>query len=264
MDLWWVYLPIGAVVGFMAGLLGIGGGMVLVPILVFVFEANHFAPEHLMHMALATAMATIPFTSVSSVRAHHSRGGVDWRIVTGLLPGLLSGAALGTLVAGKVPGRPLALFFAAFLFYAATTMFFDLMPKGTRSLPGRAGLAFVGAIVSFLASFIAAGAALMTIPFMAWCNVPLRRAVGTASAIGFPLSLAASVGYAIAGLQAGGLPQYSLGYIYLPALGMIAVASVLTAPLGARVSQKMPVRQLRIVFALTLYVLAARMLISLW
>ena len=264
MDLWWVYLPIGAVVGFMAGLLGIGGGMVLVPILVFVFEANHFAPEHLMHMALATAMATIPFTSVSSVRAHHSRGGVDWRIVTGLLPGLLSGAALGTLVAGKVPGRPLALFFAAFLFYAATTMFFDLMPKGTRSLPGRAGLAFVGAIVSFLASFIAAGAALMTIPFMAWCNVPLRRAVGTASAIGFPLSLAASVGYAIAGLQAGGLPQYSLGYIYLPALGMIAVASVLTAPLGARVSQKMPVRQLRIVFALTLYVLAVRMLISLW
>ena len=263
MDLWWVYLPIGAVVGFMAGLLGIGGGMVLVPILVFVFEANHFAPEHLMHMALATAMATIPFTSVSSVRAHHSRGGVDWRIVTGLLPGLLSGAALGTLVAGKVPGRPLALFFAAFLFYAATTMFFDLMPKGTRSLPGRAGLAFVGTIVSFLSSFIAAGAALMTIPFMAWCNVPLRRAVGTASAIGFPLSLAASVGYAIAGLQAGGLPQYSLGYIYLPALGMIAVASVLTAPLGARVSQKMPVRQLRIVFALTLYVLAVRMLISL-
>lgn len=264
MDLWWVYLPIGAVVGFMAGLLGIGGGMVLVPILVFVFGANHFAPEHLMHMALATAMATIPFTSVSSVRAHHSRGGVDWRIVTGLLPGLLSGAALGTLVAGKVPGRPLAVFFAAFLFYAATAMFFDLMPKGTRSLPGRAGLAFVGTIVSFLSSFIAAGAALMTIPFMAWCNVPLRRAVGTASAIGFPLSLAASVGYAIAGLQAGGLPQYSLGFIYLPALGMIAVASVLTAPLGARVSQKMPVRQLRIVFALTLYVLAVRMLISLW
>ncbi len=264
MDLWWVYLPIGAVVGFLAGLLGIGGGMVLVPILVFVFEANHFAPEHLMHMALATAMATIPFTSVSSVRAHHSRGGVDWRIVTGLLPGLLSGAALGTLVAGKAPGGPLALFFAAFLFYAATTMFFDLMPKGTRTLPGRAGLAFVGTIVSFLSSFIAAGAALMTIPFMAWCNVPLRRAVGTASAIGFPLSLAASVGYAISGLQAGGLPQYSLGYIYLPALGMIAVASVLTAPLGARVSQKMPVRQLRIVFALTLYVLAVRMLISLW
>ena len=261
--MWWLYLPIGAIVGFMAGLLGIGGGMVLVPIMVFVFGANHFPPEHLMHMALATAMATIPFTSVSSVRAHHARGGVDWRIVIGLLPGLLFGAALGTLVAGRVPGRPLAIFFAAFLFYAATTIFFDLKPKGTRALPGRTGLAFVGTLVSFLSSFVAAGAALMTIPFMAWRNVPLRRAVGTAAAIGFPLSLAASVGYAIAGLRVEGLPQYSFGFIYLPALGMISAGSVFTAPLGARVSQRIPVKQLRIVFAVTLYVLAVRMLISL-
>ena len=264
MELWWVFLPIGAFVGFLAGLLGVGGGMVLVPILVFVFGANHFAPEHLMHMSLATAMATIPFTSVASVRSHHVRGGVDWGIVTGMLPGLVLGAALGTLVAGKIPGRPLAIFFAAFIFYAATTMFFDLLPKGTRALPGRAGLALVGIVVSFLSSFVAAGAAMMTIPFMAWCNVPLRRSVGTAAALGFPLSLAASVGYAIAGHGAGGLPQYSLGYIYLPALGMIVATSMLAAPLGARVSQRMPVRQLRIVFALVLYVVAARMVASLW
>jgi uncharacterized membrane protein YfcA len=264
MDLWWIYLPIGAVVGFLAGLLGIGGGMILVPILVFVFGANNFAPGHLMHLALATAMATIPFTSVSSVRAHHRHGGIDWHIVTGLMPGLLIGAVFGTLVAGSIPGRPLAIFFAAFLFYAATTMFFDLVPKGTRSLPGRPGLALVGAIVAFLSSFIAAGAALMTIPFMAWCNVPLRRAVGTASAIGFPLSVAASAGYVIAGWQAAGLPQHSLGFVYLPALALIVLTSVLTAPLGARVSQRMPVKRLRIVFALVLYVIAIRMLASLW
>ena len=264
MELWWVFLPIGLFVGLLAGLLGVGGGMVLVPILVFVFGANHFAPEHLMHMALATAMATIPFTSVASVRAHHVRGGVDWRIVTGMLPGLVLGAALGPLVAGKIPGRPLAIFFAAFIFYAATTMFFDLMPKGTRALPGRSGLALVGTLVSFLSSFVAAGAAMMTIPFMAWCNVSLRRSVGTAAALGFPLSLAASVGYAIAGHAADGLPPYSLGYIYLPALGMIVATSMLAAPLGARLSQRMPVRQLRILFALVLYAVAARMVVGLW
>lgn len=264
MELWWVFLPIGAVIGFMAGLLGIGGGMVLVPILVFVFGANHFAPEHLMHMALGTAMATIPFTSISSVRAHHVRGGVDWAILKGMLPGLLAGAGLGTLVAGSIPGRPLAIFFAAFLTYAATSMLFDLTPGSKRALPGKAGLALVGTLVSFLASFVAAGAALMTIPFMSWCNVPLRRAVGTAAAIGFPLSLAASVGYVLAGRAAGGLPAYSLGFIYLPALAMVVAASVITAPLGARVSQRMPVKQLRIVFALTLYALAARMIWSLW
>ncbi len=268
MDLWWAYLLIGAVVGFMAGLLGIGGGMVLVPILLFSFRAQGaaagFPPEHMMHMALATAMATIPFTSLSSLRAHHARGGVDWTIVLRMLPGLALGAALGTLVAGSVPGRPLAIFFAAFIFYAATSMFFDLRPKGTYVLPGRAGLAFVGTLVSFLATFLAAGAAFITIPFMLACNVPLKRAVGTASAIGFPLGLAATVGYILAGLEAGPMPPYSLGFVYLPALVMIVLPTVVTAPLGARVSQNMPVKRLRMVFAFTLYLIAIRMIVSLW
>ena len=268
MELWWVYLLIGAVIGFMAGLLGIGGGMVLVPILLFVFSAQGsaagFPPDHLMHMALATAMATIPFTSASSMRAHHTRGGVDWRIVKGMLPGLLFGAALGTLVAGKVPGRPLAIFFAAFIFYAATNMFFDIRPKAKRDLPGPLGLGIAGTVVSFLSSFLAAGAAFLTIPFMSRCNVPLKRAVGTAAAIGFPLALAASIGYVVAGLRAGPLPQYSLGFIYLPALALIVLPSIVTAPIGARVSQTMPVKHLRVVFGLMLYAIAIKMLISLW
>lgn len=268
MELWWVYLLIGTVIGFMSGLLGIGGGMVLVPIMFYVFgtqgpEAG-FPPDHLMHMALATAMATIPFTTASSVRAHHARGGIVWEIVKGMLPGLAVGAVLATIVAGKVPGRPLAIFFAGFIFYAATSMFFDLKPKGTRLLPGALGLGIVGTVVSFLSTFLAAGAAFLTIPFMAWCNVPLKRAVGTAAAIGFPLGLVASAGYIYAGMQAGPLPRYSLGFIYLPALAMIVIPSMLTAPLGASLSHRMPVKQLRMVFALTLYGIAARMIASLW
>lgn len=268
MDLWWVYLLVGTVIGFMSGLLGVGGGMILVPIMLYVFglqgpEAG-FPPDHLMHMSLATAMATIPFTTASSVRAHHARGGIGWEIVRGMLPGLALGALLATVVAGKVPGRPLAIFFAGFIFYAATSMFFDLKPKGTRALPGWLGLGFTGTVISFLSTFLAAGAAFLTIPFMAWCNVPLKRAVGTAAAIGFPLGLIASVGYIYAGLQAGPLPRHSLGFIYLPALAMIVAPSMLTAPLGASLSHRMPVKQLRMVFAFTLYVIAVRMIISLW
>jgi len=262
---WWpAYLAIGAAVGFLAGLLGVGGGMVTVPMLVFVFTAKGFPAHHLMHLSLATAMATIPFTSASSVSAHHVRGGVDWRVVRGMLPGLAAGALLGALVAGAVPSRPLAIFFTAFVFYAASNMFFDVRTKATRQLPGNFGLGIAGAVVSFLASFLAAGAAFMTIPFMTWCNVPLKRAIGTAAALGFPLSLASSAGYVYAGWRVPGLPPGSFGFIYLPALGLIVAMSILTAPWGARVSHALPVRKLRMVFGLLLFALALHMLASLW
>jgi len=262
---WWpAYLAIGCAVGFLAGLLGIGGGMVIVPMLVFVFTAKGFASSHLMHLSLATSMATVPFTSASSVRAHDVRGGVDWRVVRGMLPGLAAGALLGALVAGAVPSRPLAIFFTVFIFYAASNMFLQLRTKPTRQLPGRLGLGVTGGVVSFLASFLAAGAAFMTVPFMTWCNVPLKRAIGTAAALGFPLSLASSIGYVYAGWGVPGLPAGSFGFVYLPALGLIAAASIFTAPLGARVSHGLPVRKLRNVFGLLLLAIAVRMLISLW
>ncbi len=264
MDWWLAYLAIGAFVGFMAGLLGIGGGMTMVPMLVFVFTAKTFSPDQMVHMALATSMATIPFTSAASVRAHHQHGGVDWSIVVGMLPGLAVGAALGALAAGMVPGRPLAMFFTAFVFYSGINMFLDKKPKSSRTLPGRGGLALVGGGIAFLSSFLAAGAAFITVPYMTWCNVPMRRAIGTAAAIGFPLALASSLGYIYAGSKVSGLPPGSFGYIYLPALGLIVATSVFTAPLGARFSQRVPVRQLRSVFGVMMLLLAAAMLARIW
>jgi len=262
---WWgVYLAIGTAVGFLAGLLGVGGGMITVPVLVFVFTAKSFPPEHLMHLSLATAMATIPFTSASSVRAHHVREGVDWSVVIGMLPGLAAGALFGALVAGVVPSRSLAIFFAVFISYAALNMFRKVQQKATRQLPGRLGLGVVGGVISFLASFVAAGAAFMTIPFMTWCNVPMKRAIGTAAALGFPLSLASTVGYVYAGWHAPGLPAGTLGFVYLPALVPVVVASMLTAPLGARLSHRLPVRRLRMAFGVLLLVLALHMVSALW
>jgi uncharacterized membrane protein YfcA len=264
MQWWGVYLAIGTAVGFLAGLLGVGGGMITVPVLVFVFTAKSFPSEHLMHLSLATAMATIPFTSASSVRAHHVRGGVDWSVVVGMLPGLAAGALLGALVAGAIPSRPLAIFFAVFISYAAINMFRNVRPKATRQLPGRLGLGVTGGVVSFLASFVAAGAAFMTIPFMTWCNVPMKRAIGTAAALGFPLALASTAGYVYAGWHAAGLPSGTLGFVYLPALVPVVVASMLTAPFGARFSHRLPVRRLRMAFGVLLLLLALHMLSALW
>jgi uncharacterized membrane protein YfcA len=261
---WWAYLAIGAAVGFLAGLLGIGGGMVLVPMLFFVFTAKGFAVEHLMHLSLATGLATILFTSLSSVRAHHRHGGVDWAVARAMAPGIMAGSLAAALAAGLIPSRPLAVFFTGFMFYAAAQMFVEVKPKAARQLPGRAGLFAAGAAIGAVSSVLAAGGAFMTIPFLAWCNVPLKRAIGTAAAVGFPIALAGSVGYVVQGLRTTGLPEGTLGYVYVPALALIVAASMPMAPLGARLAHRLPVRRLRVVFSLMLLALALRMLANLW
>lgn len=262
---WWLaYLGVGLVVGFLAGLLGIGGGAVVVPILVLVFTAQGLGSDHVMHMALATAMATIMFTSVSSMRAHHAHGAVDWSIARAITPGILAGSFCAALVASLVSKRPLAVLFTGLVFLAATQILFDLRPKRSRELPGRAGLFAAGAAIGAISSLLAAGGAFLCIPFLAWCSVPLRRAIGTAAAVGLPIALAGTAGYVVQGLRVDGLPAPSLGYIYLPALVLVAGTSMLAAPLGARVAHRLPVKRLRVICALVLYVLALRMLASLW
>jgi uncharacterized membrane protein YfcA len=261
---WWAYLAIGAAVGFLAGLLGIGGGMVLVPMLFFVFTAKGFATEHLMHLALATGLATIMFTSLSSVRAHHRHGGVDWAVARAMSPGIMAGSLAAALAAGLIPTRPLAVFFTGFMFYAAAQMFVEVKPKAARQLPGRPGLFAAGAGIGAVSSVLAAGGAFMTIPFLAWCNMPIKRAIGTAAAVGFPIALAGSVGYIVQGMRAQGLPEGTLGYVYVPALALIVAASMPVAPLGARLAYRLPVRRLRVVFSLMLLALALRMLANLW
>jgi len=263
-DWWWAYLAIGLAVGFLAGLLGIGGGMVMVPMLVFVFTAKGFPLEHIMHLALATALATIAFTSLSSVRAHHRHGGVDWAVARMMAPGILAGSLAAALAAGFIPTRPLAIFFAGFMFYAAAQMFVEIKPRAGRQLPGRAGLFAAGAGIGAISSVLAAGGAFLSIPFLAWCNLPLKRAIGTAAANGFPIAVAGTVGYVLQGSRVADLPQWSLGYVYLPALLLIVAASMPMAPLGARLAHRLPVKRLRMVFALMLFALGLRMLANLW
>lgn len=262
---WWLaYLVIGAIAGFAAGLLGIGGGVVMVPMLVFVFTAQGVPVEHRLHVALGTAMATIIFTSLSSVRAHHGYGAVDWKVARAIAPGILAGAFFAALAAGFIPARPLSIVFAGVVVYAATQIFFDLRPSKTRPLPGPLGLFAAGSVIGGISSLASAGGAFLSIPFLAWCNVPLRRAIGTAAAIGFPIALAGSAGYVLQGLRVQGLPRGTLGYVYLPALGLVVATSMLAAPLGARLAHRLPVKRLRLVFAVMLYAMAAKLIAGLW
>ena len=261
---WLAYLGIGALVGFAAGLLGIGGGIVMVPLLVFVFAASGMATEHMLHLAIGTALAAMVFTSLSSMRAHHAHGAVDWKIARAMSFGMLAGSFGAALAAGFIPTRPLAIGFTALVFYAATQILLDLRPPGSRDLPGAPGLFTAGAVIGAVSSLLAAGGAFLTIPFLAWCKVPLRRAIGTAAANGLPIAIAGTAAYVINGLRAEGLPAMSVGYVYLPALALVVTTSMLLAPVGARLAHRLPVKRLRQIFAFMLYGFAIKMLAGLW
>jgi len=264
MDWWPAYLAIGLAVGFLAGLLGIGGGAIMVPLLVFVFAAKGFPPEHLMHLSVATALATIVFTSLSSVRAHQRFGAVEWPIVRAMAPGIVAGAFGAALAAGLVPTRPLMAGFGLFMFYTATQMLIDVKPRPGRALPRPAGLFAAGAVIGGLSSLLAVGGAFLSVPFLTWCNVPIKRAIGTTAANGFPIAAAGSIGYIVQGAMTEGLPQGSLGYVYLPALALIAVTSMIAAPFGARLVHRAPIRPIRMAFALLLYGVGAKLLANFW
>ena len=254
-------LALGAVVGFLAGLLGVGGGMMLVPALAWILTQRNVESGLAVKMAIATSMATILFTSLSSVRAHHHLGAVRWPVARAMAPGIVAGGLLAGAGAFSVlKGQGLALLFAAVIGYTALQMMLDRKPHPGRELPGTWALAGVGSGVGFVSGLVGAGGAFLSVPFMTWCNVPPRHAVGTSSALGFPIALASTVGYVISGWQLPAALPGGFGYLYLPALGIVAITSVLLAPLGARTAQRINVAVLKRLFSVLLLALAASML----
>jgi uncharacterized membrane protein YfcA len=254
-------VALGLATGFMAGLLGIGGGMLIGPFMTLIMSGQGVPADLAVKMAIATSMATIIFTSISSVRAHHKRGAVRWDIVKGLAPGIVLGGAIGSIgIFALLKGTTLALIFAAFIGFSATQMFLDKKPKAAKAMPGTAGLVGVGSVIGLISGLVGAGGGFISVPFMVAHNVAIINAVATSAALGFPIALANAVGYAISGQGTPDLPAWSLGFIWLPALLVIACCSVLTAPLGAKLAHSLPVAKLKRVFAVVLYALAAYML----
>lgn len=253
-------LLLGACTGFLAGLLGIGGGMLMVPFLTLIFSNRGVAPGLAVKMAIATSMGTILFTSIASVRAHHQRGAVRWDLAAKLAPGivlggLLSGAGLFSLLKGAA----MSLLFASFVVFSAVQMLIDRKPKPSRQFPGPLGAGAAGGVIGFVSGLVGAGGAFVSVPFMTWCNVAMPNVVATSAALGFPIALANTVGYVIAGW---GLPPAlpgSVGYLMLPALAVIATASIVTAPFGARTAHTIDVKKLKKVFAVLLFGLGGYM-----
>jgi len=255
------YISLGALAGLSAGLLGIGGGLIIVPALLAIWQQGGVDSPWLMQMAIATSLASIVFTSISSVRAHHRRGAVLWPRVRQLAPGILLGAGLGAMQASWLPGQWLKVGFGVFELLVAAQMAFQWRPKSHRSLPSGLGMGVAGVVIGWVSALMGIGGGTLTVPFLSGCNVAMQKAVATSAACGLPIAVAGSFTYVLMGWNVEGLPA-ALGFVHLPALLGVVVTSVLFAPLGARLAHSLSGLALKRVFALFLALLGLWMLLG--
>lgn len=257
-----MFLATGAVAGMLAGLFGVGGGLIIVPALALLLPRLDVPPAIAMQVAIGTSLAVISVTSISSVLAHQRRDGVLWPVFMRLVPGLVVGALTGALAAHLLSGLVLKQIVGVGALLVAIQMFVDRKPSPAGRMPGTVGLAAAGAIIGLLSALIGIGGGSLTVPYLSWCKVEMRQAVGTSAACGMPIAWAGATGFIVAGWGAAGVPAPNLGYVSLSAFAALAIASVLTAPLGAGLAHRLPPRVLKKAFAALLAVIGAGMLLG--
>ena len=244
-----LYLMLGAAAGVLAGLFGVGGGLIIVPVLVLSFTSQGVAPEVLTHLAVGTSLATIVFTSINSVREHQRKGAVRWSLFRWLTVGIVFGTVLGALTAAQISGPWLQKIIGIFAICIAVQMALDLKPSAAGTVPGKTGLAAAGGVIGWASAIFGIGGGSLTVPFLVWRSVPMQQAVATSAACGLPIALAGAVSFIVTGWARADLPAYSVGYVYLPALLGIALTSMFFARLGARLAHRLSPRVLKRLFA---------------
>ncbi|WOT04349.1 sulfite exporter TauE/SafE family protein [Shewanella youngdeokensis] len=257
-----ICLALGSIIGFMAGLLGIGGGLIAVPALLY-FLPNVGVPfEHLPHVAIATSLAAIILTSLSSALAHNKRGNIPWGLFKPMLPGFVVGAICSGFVSKLIDASNLQQAFAFFVVLMALQMAFPIKPSANESMPKAAFLFIAAAVIALIAGLMGIGGGVLLVPFLTWCGLQMRNAVGFAAATGLLIALFGSIGYSLAGWNLTALPQGTFGFIYVPALVGIVITSMLTAPLGAKAATKWPTALLKKIFAGFLAIVGLKLMLT--
>jgi len=259
---WGLYLVLGAFAGLLAGLLGVGGGLIIVPVLAALFLLQGVPGDIIMHLALGTSLASIVFTSLSSIYAHQRHGAICWPPFRQLTPGIILGAAVGGWLAGQMSTSWLKPLFALFELGVGLHLLLSVETHAHRNLPSPARMTGAGGVIGMVSSLVGIGGGTLTVPFLVWHSVSIRQAIATSAACGLPIALAGSLSFIINGLQQPLLPEHTLGYVHLPALLGVAISSVLFAPLGARLTHRLPVTMLKKILGGLLLLLAAKLLLS--
>ncbi len=259
-----LYIALGAFVGFMSGLLGVGGGGLLVPLLTSIFIYQGIDTDNVVHLALATSLACMMFSSASSMRSHASKGAVIWEVVKGMVPGIILGTLLATRLASYVNSIFIAIFFALFMALVALQTFLNWQPKPSNKPKTLFGFILAGVGIGFVSAFAAVGGGFMTVVYLGYKKVDIKAAIGTSAAIGFPISIAGSTGYMINGWATTLDEPYTLGFVYLPAFIIISIVSVISAPYGVKCSHNVRNTSLKKIFAIMCLALSIKMIATFW
>ena len=255
-----LYLVTGIFAGLASGLLGVGGGLIIVPVLYFIFSSQNLAAEHLMHMALATSLATIIITSISSARAHHKKQAVLWPVFFLLAPGICIGAWFGGIAASEIKTEILKPGFGIFEFIVALYLLWNHQSQQHTVTLNKIKSSVGGFIIGIISAIVGIGGGTLTVPFLNWHNIAMRNAVATSAACGLPIAIFGSASYIYAGWSITDLPQQTLGYVHLPAFTFIIITSFLFAPVGAKLAHRLPENTLKKGFFLFMMVIGLKMI----
>lgn len=253
------YLLLGAIAGLIAGIFGLGGGIIIVPTLIFTFSYLNFPPEVLTHLAVGTSLSTILFTSLSAIHVHHQKLAISWPLVVKLITGLLIGSFIGAYCADFVSGQTLQRIFAFYSLLVAIQMWFSWRPKGAFVLPKKAGLTLIGGFIGTISGLFGIGGGTVTVPILTLYRVKITQAIATAAVISFPVALSGTIGYIVMGFDHPSLPEYSVGYIYLPATLGIILSSTVFAKVGARLAHRLAPEKLKKIFVFVLLLIASEL-----
>ncbi|WP_044415073.1 sulfite exporter TauE/SafE family protein [Halarcobacter anaerophilus] len=257
-----LYILLGCFVGVAAGLLGIGGGGIIVPSLTAIFLMQGMDSENIVHVALGTSMATIVVTSISSLKAHHKKGGVLWNVVKMMTPGIIIGTFFATFLASFLSSLYLSIFFSIFMAYVSLQMFINKKPKPSRKLANPKVQFASGTLIGAISAMVSIGGGSLTVPYLVWQNVEVKKAIGTSAAVGFPIAVSGTLGYIINGWSNTDMSNLMFGFVSLPAFFFIAICSYFTAPIGVKLAHTLPVSVVKKIFSLLLISLSLKMLFS--
>lgn len=257
-----MYLLLGLFVGVIAGLLGIGGGGILVPALTSIFIYQGVPKDSVMHLALGTSMACIILTSYSSMRSHHKNGAINWLIVKIMSVGIVVSTFSATFLTAYLSSKALAIFFAIFMAYASVQMFSKKTVLSASGKINKTELRSVSLGIGAISALVSIGGGSLTVPYLTWRGIGIRDAIGTSAALGFYISIAGTLGYLFNGILNTTTTEHVWGYLSLPAVMLVSIPSYFSAPLGAKLTQRLPIQKLKKIFGVLLMILSFKVAIS--